>query len=201
MKAALIAIAAGLALPAAASDLTGEYGPLTVVVTGDQVSGTFFDGRGETDSSGVPPFTCIFFLKGKLDGAAAKVVTWVPGDPETIAGELKFEGGRVSLSLKDNPPGCAMTGDDMAREPFSDEQSNHGDGWIGVGMVSAKRAVVQPTPAASARRKPYLIQYDPVTILERQPGWVRVIYRGGGTPITGWLQQSDLASEEPPTQR
>ncbi|HTJ63937.1 MAG TPA: hypothetical protein VL899_09010 [Alphaproteobacteria bacterium] len=192
-----VAIATGIALPAAASDLSGEYGPLSVFIDGDRVTGTFFDARGEPDSSGVPPFTCIFLLKGKLDGTRASIVSWVPGDTATIPGELKFAGGQALLSLKENQAGCATTGDDMTGDPFTETLSTRADHWIGVGMVSARRAVLQPMPAASPRRKPYLVQYDPVVILERKPGWVRVVY-DGEKPVTGWLAQSDLAFDEPP---
>lgn len=203
MKAGVgIRIALGVALtglPAyGASVESGQYGPLTVVVTGDAVSGTFFDGRGEPGSSGVPPFTCIFRFKGRLDGVRAQIMTWAPGDATSIPGLLAFDGDAASLTLTRNQAGCDTAGDDMMRGPLTEPLFRRGAHWIGVGMVSVNRAALRPEPAASVRRTPYLIEFDPVVILERKGGWVRATYLGAESPVTGWLRQSDLAPDEPP---
>ena len=82
-----LGIALGLTLcgqaVGAEANLSGEYGPLTVIVTGNTITGTFFDGRGKPGHSGIPPFTCIFLLKGRLRRTGA--------DPDLGAGWLRSD--------------------------------------------------------------------------------------------------------------
>jgi hypothetical protein len=86
-----------------------------------------------------------------------------------------------------------MTTGSMAGLPYEMSRDAGGTGWLGVGLVTAKRAVFRTTPEATAPRTPYIVEYDPVVILERHDGWVRASYRGATKPITGWLPASDLA--------
>ncbi len=52
--------------------------------------------------------------------------------------------------------------------------------WIGAGLVTAERAILHPEPAeAAGRKRPYLVAFDPVAVLARRPGWVRVAYLDG----------------------
>jgi hypothetical protein len=83
----------------------------------------------------------------------------------------------------------------MAHAPLTELLSARGKNWIGVGMVSADRAVLRPTPAATSRRTPYLVHFDPMVILQRQRAWVQLTSLGGKTPVTGWLQKSDRAPQ------
>jgi hypothetical protein len=116
----VVSIALGVALsgvPARASDMSansGQYGPLTIIVAGDTVTGTFFDGRGEPSSSGILPFTCIFMLKGQLRGTRARISTWALGDTSTIPGELTLDGGDVSLAFVLPHPGMLPSGPGIA---------------------------------------------------------------------------------------
>jgi hypothetical protein len=202
---ALIVGTTGMAATAAgagtASQMSGQYGPLTVIVSGDAVSGAFFSTRGEPDSSGIPPFSCIFLLKGTLHGDRAKIATWAPGDKGVIHGELTLGGDDATLQLETEQPGCDVEGDEMVDVPDTLSASVDDEHWIGVGMVSVDRAYLRRRPGASTRHCPYLINFDPVVILHRRPGWAEVTYLGGETPITGWVRRSDLAPGDPPGQR
>jgi hypothetical protein len=133
-----------------------------------------------------------------LHGMLAQIVTWVPGHSAAIPGELAFEGDEASLRLKSNQPGCGTVGDDMTGDPLTGSASARDERWIGVGMVSVERAVLRPRPGASGHRAPYIIRCDPVVILERGPGRLRVTFLVGETAVTCWLRQSDLAPRDPP---
>ena len=184
-----------------ASGMSGQYGPLTVIVSGNDVFGTFFDERGEPDSSGIPPFSCIFLMKGSMHGDTAKVVTWAPGNKDVIPGELTFDGDQLALKLDADQAGCDVDGDLMVDAPEPLPATGADRDWIGVGMVSVDRAYLRRQAGSSAAHRPYLITFDPVVILHRVAGWVQVTYLGGETPVTGWLRQSDLVSENPPRTR
>ena len=123
----------------------------------------------------------------------------MPGGSAAIPGELAFDGNEASLTLRSKQPGCVTVGDDMTGDPHRQSASAHDAHWIGVGMVSVERAVLRPGPGASGHRTPYVVRYDPVVILERKPGSVRVTDRAK-TPVIGWLRQSDLAASDPPAQ-
>jgi hypothetical protein len=194
-----VATLAASPLAAAPSARSGQYDSLTLAVVDGTVTGTFFEQRGEAGPGGAPQFSCTFLLRGKLEGDRAKIDTWTPGDKERIAGELVFKGDEAMLKLMENQDGCGMTSGDMVHEYYKATRSQEGKGWIGVGMVSAKRAAFRPAPKARAPRKPYIVAYDPVVILECKGDWLRASYLGGDRPITGWLRRNELAAYGLPT--
>lgn len=178
----------------------GRYGSLTLAVRDGRVSGVFAEGRG--GAGGAPSFSCIFLLRGGLAGARAAVETWYPGEAERIRGTLAFTPEGAELTLAEDHGGCPMATGSMVAKPFAltREASQAGEearGWAGVGLVTARRAVLRPEPGPVPRRGPYLVANDPVAVLERREGWVRVLYQGGQTPVTGWLPAADLAVEVP----
>jgi hypothetical protein len=63
--------------------------------------------------------------------------------------------------------------------------------------VTARRAVLRTEPGPAPARGPYLVAYDPVAVLERRAGWVRVRYQSGKAPVEGWLPTTDLAVAMP----
>ncbi len=172
---------------------SGQYDALTLVVAGHQVSGAFSDHRGENGSGGAPQFTCAFLLHGTLDGDRAKVETWTPGDKRRIAGNLTFEGDDVVLQLQEHQAGCAATSGDMVRTPYKLSRTMDGAGWLGVALVSAQRAFIRAAPRGSISRRPYLVEFDPVAVLQRAGEWVRVAYPRGGSSVRGWLRTTELA--------
>ena len=72
--------------------------------------------------------------------------------------------------------------------------------WIGVAMVTARRAALRRRPDAPAPRAPYVVRYDAVGVLERQGAWVRASVPGTKMSISGWPRADGLASEPPPKQ-
>ncbi|KQP85360.1 hypothetical protein ASF60_21860 [Methylobacterium sp. Leaf113] len=59
--------------------------------------------------------------------------------------------------------------------------------------MTAERTAFRPEPGPVPARAPYLVQLDPVAVLERRDAWVRVRYRGKKAPVIGWLPAADLA--------
>lgn len=95
---ALCATAAAEPLPR-----SGVYDSLTLAVEGGAVSGVFAEERGGAD--GMPSFSCIFLLRGRLAGVRAEVETWFPGEPERIRGSLAFTPEGAALTLAEDHGG------------------------------------------------------------------------------------------------
>ncbi|BAU92000.1 hypothetical protein MPPM_3395 [Methylorubrum populi] len=190
---------AAVAAPALRS---GAYGSLTLAVDGEAVSGVFVEGRGGAD--GVPSFHCIFLLRGRLAGGRAEIETWFPGEPERIRGSLAVTPEGAALTLAEDHGGCPMTTGSMVGKPYAlireagEEAGEPVQAWRGVALVTAKRTVFRPAPGPAPKRGPYLVEHDPVVILERRDGWVQALYRGGAKPLAGWLPEADLAAATAP---
>jgi hypothetical protein len=123
------------------------------------------------------------------------VETWFPGEPERISGTLQL-GDNPSLQLSDNHGGCLMASGDMVAKPFplpADER--HAD-WIGVGLITSEKVVLQANPKVDLKKsRPFIVEFDSVAILERRPGWMRVMYLGGGDkPASGWVTDAAVAA-------
>lgn len=168
---------------------SGWYGEMLLSVQGDQVSGAFSSARG---MAGGPMFNCAFLLQGRLVAGHAEIVTWTPGDETVIKGVLTLAPPKALLRLQVDPPGCTMTVGGMTREDYSVQRQPGQTGWVGVGMVGARRAVLQGSPGPNSRHAPYLVRFDAVAILRRQAGWARIRFLGSTKPVEGWLRESDL---------
>ena len=142
-----------------------------------------------------PQFTCRFLLRGQLEGGRRIVETWYPGE-EPIRGNLSFEGGQASLMLRENHGGCSMASGDMTQRPYRAAPHGVGEGRIGVALVASQRAAFRSSPGLPAPRTPYVVEGDPVAVLERRGGWMRVSYVAGRRPVTGWLPADELATAE-----
>ena len=73
-------------------------------------------------------------------------------------------------------------------------RDNPGTDWVGVGMIGNERSTLQSKPGQRLRRTPYLVQYDAVAILQRQPGWAKIRFFNSNKPVTGWLRETELVS-------
>jgi hypothetical protein len=176
---------------------SGLYDNLSIVVSNGEVTGAFNDKRIGNGTETAPQFSCAFMLKGKLDGNHASIITWIPGDKQTIAGELTFTPDGATLKLKAAQDGCAMTSGDMVSQAFEVTRGAPGDGWIGLAMVTSKKAIFRKEPGAAAHRTPFVLHYDAVVVLARNGDWVKADYVLGDKPVIGWLPVSDLAFDPP----
>jgi hypothetical protein len=196
---ALLAFAPAL-LPlqaaSAAPSLSGQYGPLLVAVQGDAVTGAFSETRVGNGTDAAPQFSCAFQLSGTLKGGQAQIVTWTPGEAP-IMGQLSLSADGVSLKLKDDQPGCAMTEASMVDQAWESAQDKAAPTWIGTRLIAAKKAVIRKTAAAKPGRTPYVVQYDAVAVLAVQGAAVEIAYPGPDKTITGWVNASDLTAAAP----
>lgn len=190
----ILLTALALTFPAAASAQTsGRYEQLTLAVNGNTVSGVFSEGRVGNGSEATPQFSCIFLIRGTLSGGRGIVRTWYPGEAP-IKGSLAFSGNQASLMVQENHGGCLNTSGDMVDQPFKADLDKPAKGWTGVALVTAKRAVLRPSPGV-AGKAPYVVDGDAVGVLERRAGWLRVAYVGEKT-VTGWVRTGEVAVAE-----
>ena len=195
----LAAILAMLSAAASAkATLSGLYDGMLLAVQGDRVTGAFTTTRRGNGTEAGPQFSCAFLLRGRLAGGQAAIETWTPGDDDIVPGQLAVADGSARLRLQQDQDGCGMAAGDMVRSDYTLTRSQVGPGWLGVGIVKARRAVLHASPAVDTRQVPYLVGFDAVAVLARRPGWVQVRYLGSGQPVTGWLAASDLVTENWP---
>ena len=196
---ALLAVAAAL-LPlqaaSAAPSLSGQYGPLLIAVQGDVVTGAFSETRVGNGTDAAPQFSCAFQLTGTLNGEKAPVVTWYPGQAP-IAGQLSLTSDGVSLKLKADQDGCAMTEASMVDQAWQSARDKAGPDWIGTRLIASKRAVIRKTAAAKPGRTPYVVRDDAVAVLAVQGGAVEIAYPGPDKTVTGWVNAADLTPAAP----
>jgi hypothetical protein len=68
--------------------------------------------------------------------------------------------------------------------------SNTGD-WIGVYVISAKRAKFHSRPTSDSVRKAYLVEGDVIFVYEEQPDWYFVEYEEEKRKTVGWIRKAD----------
>lgn len=183
--------AVSFAAPAAAADLSGIYGPLTLGLDGDRVTGIFDEARVGNGTEAAPQFTCRFLLAGKLREGRVALRAWHPGGSEVIEGLLALDEDGATLRLEESPPGCAMTSGLTAGEEFRMPRDETG-AWTAVRMVRAKRAYFHTQPKEFKRGKAYLLRGDTVRVVETQRDWVRAEFPAARRPVIGWLRAFDL---------
>lgn len=178
---------------ASASNLSGVYGSLTLGLDpqSQELTGYYQNGTGMDAEGKGPQFNCTFFLRGKKSGDSYQVQTWFPGDPTStkIKGQLKVSGGAIALKLSELPGGCAMVDPDLAKPEGESMTQDATGNWIGIRVISAKRAHFFEDPTAVAPRKTYVVRGDGVRVWEKKPGWVLVDYEGRNK---GWIKTEDL---------
>lgn len=197
---AALALAATLApLPAtsAPASLSGQYGPLLIAVQGDVVTGALSETRVANGTDSAPQFSCAFQLTGTLKAGKAQVLTWYPGQAP-IAGQLSLSSDGVSLKLKDDQPGCAMTEASMVDQAWQSTPDKARPDWIGTRLIAAARVVIRKTANAGAGRAPYVVRDDAVAVLAVQGDAVKIAYPGPDKTVTGWVSTRDLTPAAPP---
>lgn len=196
---ALALLSGGDAIAEEPTARSGVYESLTLAVSGREVFGVFAEARGADGPGGAPQFACIFLLRGTIEGSRAKFESWFPSEAERISGVLDFSAEGAGVTLAENHGGCLNTTGTMVGEPYRLSRSAdvRAEGWVGVALVTTRRAELRREPGPAQKRAPYLVENDPVVILERKDGWVRALYLGGKSPTNGWLAGEDLAVVAP----
>ena len=196
-QAILVLIAVSAAAGAAWGQVkSGLYGNLTLGVDGAAVTGVFSDYRVGNGTEDAPQFSCLFLLRGTVDGNAAKVTVWSPDNQGTTNGSLTMEKDTAKLSLEGNPPGCAAMGEEFVSKAYEEPSVMDGK-WTSVRLVSAASADVVQAPVNGSSRKARLIKGEVVVIFRRIGGWLDGEDVNANRPVRGWVRDSDLAPDRP----
>jgi hypothetical protein len=185
--------------------ISGDYGELLLGVDNNGVvTGYYSSSTGARQE-----FSCIFYLRGKLQGDTADIVTWFPEDKERIRGRLRFvdEHGKpsVNVKLESEHGGCWNVNSAFDEEGGSTLALDKRGNWLSVRVVSADRAYFHNSPNTRTKRKVYIVTGDGVRIFKAQNGWVEAEFHGNCIDVgcekrkitRGWLKESDLFSSEP----
>ncbi len=143
---------------------------------------------------GPPSISCIFYLQGKLAGAAAPVATYFPEDPkgDLIRGSLAAAGpGKVRITLPTEHGGCGNLWQFADKANPAEFTLQHAEPWTAVRVVKADRAYLSPTPGA-AHGRAYLVKGDGVGVRAAKSGWVQADFVGETRTSSGWLREQDL---------
>jgi hypothetical protein len=196
LRAAILSVALAALAPVAAaappSIASGAYDN-TLLVGVDPASGVV-TGYFDMTQGGQPSFSCIFYLKGHLAGAAASVDTFFPDDPkgDLIRGSLTRQGsGKVRLALPTEHGGCGNVWQFADKSQPADFELQHAQPWTSVRVIKAAKAYFSASPGA-AHGRAYLVKGDGVGVRASQPGWVQADFVGESRTSSGWLRASDL---------
>ncbi len=172
------------------------YNPRSGLTTGYLAA--FRIGPGRTDE-------CKLVFRRDVNGIAVKYLeeTWVPGpegrfdrraaivmqDDEPV---LKFPktslGGDCDWILPFNVgPHVFDTSDEVAVKMNVPDKGN----WIGVYVISAKRAWFHAQPNDISVQKSYLIGGDVIFVYDERPDWYFVQYDNGKKKTVGWIKKAD----------
>jgi hypothetical protein len=163
-----------------------------------------------SSATGAGRFSCIFYVRGKLNADTARITTWFPKDREQIRGELKFvvEDGKpgVNIKLESAHGGCWNVNPEFDEAHGSTLLLDQPGDWLFIRVVSAAKAYFHSAPDAQTKQKAYVVLSDAVRVFKSQPGWIEAEFHGECIDNAcarrkikrGWLKEADLFSSEPP---
>lgn len=175
---------------------SGQYGPMTVGITGsgDRVTGYYESYTGWDETLEAPRFSCIFYFAGERDGDRYRITSWSPGQAQdTISGNLSFMAlgnqQELLLQLEADHGGCWNV------QPFEGKGSklslSSTGNWTSIRIVANQRAYFHRQPSGATQQKSYVIAGDILKIYETRGGWVDAEF-GTDRTTRGWIKISDL---------
>lgn len=63
--------------------------------------------------------------------------------------------------------------------------------WIGVYVISSRRAIFHAQPNKTSMRKEYLVRGDVIYVYDERPDWYFVQYENGKKKAVGWIKKAD----------
>ncbi|MBF0551947.1 MAG: hypothetical protein HQK60_15610 [Deltaproteobacteria bacterium] len=186
---------------------SGDYEGLLIGIDPAKgtITGYYENYTGLDEASGQPLFSCIFYLRGSMKGAAPyKIQTWFPADktPDNlIAGELTPAPVEVPVSLKiklDQEHGGCWNVQHFAKTGGADFPLNVPGKWLAIRVVSARKAPFYAEADDGKKRKAYVVRGNPIKVYKSKPGWVFAEYTAEGKTTSGWIKEIDLFSADPP---
>ena len=188
---------------------SGDYEGLLIGAdpTNRIITGYYENYTGLDETTGKPLFSCIFYVRGTMEGNPPyKIETWFPADKTRgglITGKLTPEqtDGAASLrmELEAEHGGCFNV------QHFADQGGaafllDVPGKWRAIRVIAAPRAYFHGEPADGKKRKAYVVRGNPIKVFDYKPGWVYAEYSAEEKTTTGWFKESDLFSAEPPAQ-
>jgi hypothetical protein len=139
-------------------------------------------------------FSCIFYLSGRVGGAAARIESYFPETPrDRIAGSMTSgKDGLLAVSLAEEHGGCLMT------EHFADKakprefELSAAHPWLSIRVVKSKKAYFYNAPDGRDRRKAYLVRGDGVGVKSSKTGWLEVDFAGPEKTTSGWMREAEF---------
>ena len=205
VKAATANNQAPLAAARQSKIVSGEYDQLLLAVGANgELTGYY------NDSTGAGQFTCIFYIRGKLQNDAAEITTWFPAEKDVIRGKLEFveENGKpgVNIKLAEEPGGCWNVNSEFDDAEGSTLGLNEPREWNAIRVVKADKARFYDQPNNNSKRAAYLVTGDAVGVFKTQNDWAEAEFVNhcadkecNQTKITrGWLKETDFFSSAPP---
>jgi hypothetical protein len=175
--------------------------PKTGTVTGYYENFTGFD-----QSTGAPRFSCIFFLRGSMQGAPPfEIETWFPADKtreNLIQGTLNpaQTDGSASMKIKlEKEHGGCPNVQKFAEKGGAEFRLDNPGKWFAIRVVSAAKSHFHDEASDAKKRKAYVIKGNPVRVYDMKPGWVFAEYRAEGKTTSGWIREADLFPAESPS--
>lgn len=173
------------------SEMTLAYNPETKIITGFYNNGTGDDGHG------VPQFSCMFYLEGKVINGKASIITYflllkLQGKTDDIIpGVLIYKSAKeIDVKLKEEHGGCWNVEHfaDSLNHFFLDKKEN----WIAVKYAITDKAYFYQDDKTT-RRKGYILKGDVVYIDSEKDAWAHCTYiTVKWKRIAGWIKWADL---------
>lgn len=168
---------------------SGQYESLMLAVTPEhQVEGYYSEELGQ----GVTRH-CTFYLKGKVeDAAATPITTWLdeayPGSVAPVA-----DGVTLTVERGREHPGCPSvlmpeitTGLELSQTASKP--------WIGLVTISADKAYLLKTAGGKTTKRPYIVKEDVVGVLAYKDGWARVEFiNQDDRSFIGWIREGQYS--------
>jgi hypothetical protein len=187
---------------------SGDYEGLLIGIDpkSGSITGYYENFTGLDEASGKPRFSCIFYLKGSMEGAPPyKIETWFPADKtrkDLISGTLapaQADGtASLQVELKQEHGGCWNV-QHFADKGGASFQLDTPGKWLAIRIVSAPKSYFHDDASDSKKRKAYVVRGNPIRVYDTKPGWVNAEYAAeGGKTTSGWIKDADLYPADPP---
>jgi len=183
-----------------ASEPSGVYQYLTVAVNPQDGTATGYYENVRENPNEIY-LSCRFYLAGQKSGDKYSIQTWSPKDknPVVVRGDLTFLANKdgkaaVRLKLDELRQDCWNLDPSLGKDEGSKMGMQKFAEWIEIRVVSASKAPYYETPDLSAAKKSYGLRGEVLKVLEKNPGWRRILAEGRKE---AWVQESDLYPTNP----
>jgi hypothetical protein len=161
----------------------GQYGMLTLGYDGRKAVSGYYEHYLTASGNG-----CVFYLKGEAGQNPIPISIHLPGMDGALTGSMLLKRESVVIRLNDLPGDfCDQNFLSSGLELFITKKQP----WQAVRIVKEKTFLCDKQDESTKTAK-FLVQLNPVSIIDNQGEWVRVEYQAPDTVYAGWIQSKDL---------